>query len=95
MNADRFRDVFYLYMSLIVNLFNRRREILSNVIQCLKMLLEEKRMEVDHSLANTAARLKLLEPDDAGSQAKLWEYRDNILALWEDPAIQVIFRLLE
>ena len=82
-------------MSLIVNLFNRRREILSNVIQCLKMLLEEKRMEVDHSLVNTAARLKLLEPDDAGSQAKLWEYRDNILALWEDPAIQVIFRLLE
>merc|ERR550517_1286432 len=49
-------------------------------------------MEVDHSLANTAARLKLLEPDDAGSQAKLWEYRDNILALWEDPAVQETFR---
>merc|ERR550517_1589297 len=30
--------------------------------------------------------------EDAGSKAKLWEYRDNILALWEDPAIQETFR---
>lgn len=65
-----------------------RREILSNVIQCLRMLLDEMTGQLDLSLINTAARLKELKPDDAGSQAKLWEYRDNILALWEDPAIQ-------
>ena len=38
---------------------------------------------------NTAARLKELAPDQEKDQAKLWEYRDNILAIWEEPAIQV------
>ena len=71
-----------------------RREILSNVIQCLKILLEEVQVnkelnEVDGSLENTAIGLKELRPDEANSQAKLWEYSDSILALWEDPAIQV------
>ena len=66
-----------------------RREILSNVIQCLKILLEEVRGKVDGSLENTAVRLRELRPDEASSQAKLWEYSDSILALWEDPAIQV------
>ena len=64
------------------------------MIQCLKILLEEVQVnkelnEVDGSLENTAVRLKELRPDEANSQAKLWEYSDSILALWEDPAIQV------
>ena len=60
-----------------------------NVIQCIQILLEEMTGSLDTSLNNTAARLKELAPDQEKDQAKLWEYRDNILAIWEEPAIQV------
>eukprot|EP00092_Neocalanus_flemingeri_P027897 GFUD01030284.1.p1 GENE.GFUD01030284.1~~GFUD01030284.1.p1 ORF type:complete len:393 (+),score=127.90 GFUD01030284.1:138-1316(+) len=68
-----------------------RREILMNVIQCIQILLEEMTGSLDTSLNNTAARLKELKPDQEKDQAKLWEYRDNILAIWEEPAIQETF----
>ena len=74
--------------------FIPRREILSNVIQCLRLLLEEMTEDLDPSLDNTAAKLRELKPDEEASQAKLWEYRVNIQALWEDPAIQVRRSLL-
>merc|ERR1711872_112234 len=32
--------------------------------------------------------LEELKPDQEKDQNKLWEYRDNILAIWEEPAIQ-------
>ena len=60
-----------------------------NVIQCIQILLEEMTGSLDTSLNNTAARLKELKPDQDKDQAKLWEYRDNILAIWEEQAIQV------
>ena len=66
-----------------------RREILMNVIQCIQILLEEMTGSLDSSLNNTAGRLKELKPDQEKDQAKLWEYRDNILAIWEESAIQV------
>ena len=72
-----------------------RREILSNVIQCLRQLLDEITEELDSSLVNTAARLRELKPDEEASQAKLWEYRVNIQALWEDPAIQVSNKVIK
>jgi len=65
-----------------------RKDILMNVIQCIQILLEEMTGELDVTLNNTAARLKELDSDDEKDQAKLWEYRDNILAIWEEPAIQ-------
>jgi len=69
-----------------------RREIHMNVIQCIQILLEEMTGSLDTSLNNTAARLKELKPDQEKDQAKLWEYRDNILAIWEEPAIQETFK---
>jgi len=69
-----------------------RREIQMNVIQCIQTLLEEMTGSLDTSLNNTAARLKELKPDQEKDQAKLWEYRDNILAIWEEPAIQETFK---
>jgi len=68
-----------------------RREILMNVIQCIQILLEEMTGSLDSSLINTATRLKELKPDQEKDQAKLWEYRDNILAIWEECAIQETF----
>ena len=59
------------------------------MIQCLRLLLEEMTEDLDPSLVNTAAKLRELKPDEETSQLKLWEYRVNIQALWEDPAIQV------
>ena len=70
-------------------LIKSRKDILMNVIQCIQILLEEMTGELDVTLNNTAARLKELDSDDEKDQAKLWEYRDNILAIWEEPAIQV------
>ena len=64
------------------------------MIQCLRLLLEEMTEDLDPSLDNTAAKLRELKPDEEASQAKLWEYRVNIQALWEDPAIQVSRSLL-
>ena len=69
-----------------------RREILTNVIQCIQILLEEMTGELDSSLNNTAARLKELRPDSERDQGKVWEYRDNISAIWEEPAIQETFK---
>ena len=60
-----------------------------NVIQCIQILLEEMTGSLDSTLNNTANRLKELKPDQEKDQAKLWEYRDNILAIWEETAIQV------
>ena len=36
-------------------------------------------------------RLKELKPDVERDQARLWEYRDNILAIWEEQATQQTF----
>jgi len=69
-----------------------RREILMNVIQCIQILLEEMTGSLDSTLNNTANRLKELKPDQEKDQAKLWEYRDNILAIWEETAIQDTFQ---
>jgi len=69
-----------------------RREILMNVIQCLQILLEEMTGSLDASLNNTATRLKELKPDQEKDQAKLWEYRDNIQAIWEETAIQETYK---
>jgi len=56
-----------------------------------RLLLEEMTEDLDPSLVNTAAKLRELKPDEETSQLKLWEYRVNIQALWEDPAIQATF----
>ena len=60
-----------------------------NVIQCLQILLEEKTEELDSTLRNTASRLSELKPDDERDHLKVWEIRDNVRAIWEDPAIKV------
>ena len=35
------------------------------------------------------SKLLELEPDNERDQARLYQYRDFILAIWEDPVIQV------
>ena len=65
-----------------------RKEIMVNVIQCLQILLSEQRSWLEPSLRNTAARLLEFKPDDVKDHLKIWDIRDNILAIWEDPAIQ-------
>jgi hypothetical protein len=34
-------------------------------------------------------KLQELEPDEERDQARLYQYRDLVIAIWEDPAIQV------
>jgi hypothetical protein len=35
------------------------------------------------------SKLEQLEPDEERDQARLYQYRDFVIAIWEDPAIQV------
>ena len=60
-----------------------------NVIQCLQILLEETTATLDQTLVNTVARIKELNPDKETDHLFLWEFRDNIQAIWEDSAVQV------
>lgn len=64
-----------------------RRDILSNAIQCLQVLLEEVRAPLQPGLDNTAARLRGLDREKETDQSRLWEWRDTVQAIWEDPAI--------
>ena len=66
-----------------------RRDILVNVIQCIHILLEETTDSLEPSLNNTVMRLKELKPEDEQDHLKVWEYRDNIQAIWEDKVVQV------
>ena len=67
-----------------------RKEILVNVIQCLQILLEESSAALDLTLVNTVARIKELNPDKDTDHLFLWEFRDNIQAIWETRAVQVL-----
>ena len=60
-----------------------------NVIQCLQILLEETTVTLDQTLVNTVARIKELNPDKETDHLFLWEFRDNIQAIWEARAVQV------
>ena len=60
-----------------------------NVIQCLQILLEETTATLDQTLVNTVARIKELNPDKETDHLFLWEFRDNIQAIWEARAVQV------
>lgn len=60
-----------------------------NVIQCLQILLEETSTTLDLTLVNTVARIKELNPDKETDHLFLWEFRDNIQAIWEARAVQV------
>ena len=60
-----------------------------NVIQCLQVLLEETSAALDLTLVNTVARIKELNPDKETDHLFLWEFRDNIEAIWEARAVQV------
>ena len=66
-----------------------RRDILVNVIQCLQILLEESSGAFDPTLVNTVARIKELNPDRESDHLFLWEFRDNIQAIWESRSVQV------
>ena len=61
-----------------------------NVIQCLQILLEETTATLDQTLVNTVARIKELNPDKETDHLFLWEFRDNIQAIWEARAVQVL-----
>ena len=81
---------FRIYSGISVGkYFVSRREILVNVIQCIHILLEETTDSLEPSLNNTVTRLKELKPEDENDHVKIWEYRDNIQAVWEDRAVQV------
>jgi len=70
-----------------------KREILTNVIQCIQILLEEvKGPLADTGLTLTADRMKELSADSSKDREKLWEYRHSIQALWEDQAIQDTYK---
>lgn len=71
---------------------NMRRQILMNIIQCVQILLEEMTDQLDSTLTNNAAKLSQMKPDSEKDQRKLWEYRDFINAIWEDPAIQATYK---
>ena len=70
-------------------IYIKRKEILVNVIQCLQILLEETSASLDLTLVNTVARIKELNPDKETDHLFLWEFRDNIEAIWEAGAVQV------
>ena len=59
------------------------------MIQCLQILLEETSAALDLTLVNTVARIKELNPDKETDHLFLWEFRDNIEAIWEARAVQV------
>lgn len=69
-----------------------RRDILSNSLECLQVLLEEVTGPLQEGLGNTAARLRELDKDKEADQARLWEWRDTVQAIWEDPAIVETFK---
>ena len=66
-----------------------RRDIMYNVIQCLQILLGELRDDLETTLQNTALKLTQLRPDNEDDHRKIWEIRDNVFAIWQDPATQV------
>jgi len=68
-----------------------RRDILSNAVECLQVLLEEVQKPLGEGLGNTADRLKKLDKSKEEDQVRLWEWRDTIQDIWEDPAIQETF----
>ena len=39
---------------------------------------------------NTVIRIKELDPDNEADHMLLWEFRDNIQAIWETRAVQVL-----
>lgn len=51
--------------------------------------MEETTDSLEPSLNNTVMRLKELKPEDEQDHLKVWEYRDNIQAIWEDKVVQV------
>jgi len=65
-----------------------RRDILSNAIECLQVLLEEVQKPLGEGLGNTADRLKKLDKSKDEDQVRLWQWRDTVQDIWEDPAIQ-------
>lgn len=65
-----------------------RRDILSNAVECLQVLLEEVQKPLGEGLGNTADRLKKLDKSKEEDQVRLWEWRDTVQDIWEDPAIQ-------
>jgi len=69
-----------------------RRDILSNAVECLQLLLEEVQKPLGPGLSNTADRLKKLNKSKEEDQARLWEWRDTVEAIWEDPAIKETYK---
>merc|ERR1712037_351143 len=65
-----------------------RRDILSNAVECLQVLLEEVQKPLGEGLGNTADRLKKLDKSKEEDQVRLWQWRDTVQDIWEDPAIQ-------
>ncbi len=41
------------------------------------------------NVSHMFSKLEQLEPDEERDQARLYQYRDFVIAIWEDPAIQV------
>merc|ERR1711936_780829 len=69
-----------------------RRDILSNAVECLQLLLEEVQKPLGPGLSNTADRLKKLNKSKEEDQARLWEWRDTVEAIWDDPAIKETYK---
>ena len=46
-------------------------------------------LPLDLTLVNTVIRIKELDPDNEADHMLLWEFRDNVQAIWEDRAVQV------
>jgi hypothetical protein len=55
------------------------------------MCLDPNNVEINYpfNVSHMFSKLEQLEPDEERDQARLYQYRDFVIAIWEDPAIQV------
>lgn len=68
-----------------------RRDVLSNALECLQILLEEMTGQLQEGLGNRAKALLQLDKEKDADHARLWEWRDTLQDIWKDPAVVATF----
>jgi hypothetical protein len=71
-----------------------RRDVLSNALECLQILLEEMTGQLQEGLGNRAKALLQLDKEKDADHARLWEWRDTLQDIWKDPAVVVTLLFL-
>ena len=62
---------------------------MTNVIQCLQILLTEMKGKLEDSLNNTVTMVNNMNPEEEENYVNIWNMRDQIQQIWQHPHIQV------